>query len=135
MRRATLLTMAISALVALPVLANAAQPQKPAAPAGVDRTAQKLTQEIVQRYGVQVLRADREMLDDKPVYRMVVMNPGGDFNEAFAVNTLVVDAASGELVSQFQHAPAGYALASPPDRTPADDGSGATIRHETFSKL
>lgn len=132
MRRATLLTMAISALVALPVSANGAQPRKPA---GVDRTAQKLTQEIVQRYGVQVLRADREMLDDKPVYRMVVMNPGGDFNEAFAVNTLVVDAASGELVSQFQHAPAGYALASPPDRTPADDGSGATIRRETFSKL
>lgn len=135
MRRATLLTMAISALVALPVVANGGQPRKPAAPAGVDRTAQKLTQEIVQRYGVQVLRTDREMLDDKPVYRMVVMNPGGDFNEAFAVHTLVIDPASGELVSQFQHLPAGYDLAAPPDRTPADDGSGDTIRRETFSKL
>lgn len=135
MRRATLLTMAISALVALPVSANGEQPRKPAAPAGVDRTAQKLTQEIAQRYGVQVLRADREMLDDKSVYRMVVMNPGGDFNEAFAVHTLVIDPASGELVSQFQHLPAGYDLAAPPDRTPWDDGSGDTIRRETFPKL
>ena len=135
MRRAALLTTAISALVALPLAVHAAQPRKPAAPSGVDRTAQKLTQQIAQRYGVQVLRADRELLDGKPVYRMVVMNPGGDFNEAYAVHTLVVDAASGALVPQFEHLPAGYALAAPPDRTPRDDGSGVTIRRETFSKL
>ncbi|MGH7013613.1 MAG: PepSY domain-containing protein [Stellaceae bacterium] len=135
MRRAALLTTAILALMALPLVAHAAQPRKPAAPAGVDRTAQKLTQQLAQRYGVQVLRADRELLDGKPVYRMVVMNAGGDFNEAYAVHTLVVDAASGALVSQFQHAPAGYALAASPDRTPRDDGSGVTIRRATFSKL
>lgn len=135
MRRAALLTTVISTLVALPLAAHAAQPYKPAAPAGVDQTAQKLTQEITQRYGVQVLRADRELLDGKPVYRMVVMNPGGDFNEAYAVHTLVVDAASGALVPQFAQLPAGYDLAVPPDRTLRDDGSGVTIRRETFSKL
>ncbi|MGH6984923.1 MAG: PepSY domain-containing protein [Stellaceae bacterium] len=126
---------AISALMVLPLGAYAAPPRKPAAPAGGDRTAQKLTQQIAQRYGVQVLRADREVLAGKPVYRMVVMNPGGDFNEAYAVHTLVVDAASGGLVPQFEHLPAGYALAAPPDRTPRDAGSGVTIRRETFSKL
>ncbi|HYL33413.1 MAG TPA: hypothetical protein VEU53_09760 [Stellaceae bacterium] len=135
MRRTGLLTTVISALVLLPLAAHAAQPHKPAAPAGIDRTAQKLTQQIAQLYGVQVLRADRELLDGKPVYRMVVMNPGGDFNEAYAVHTLVVDAASGALISQFEHLSAADDLAAPPDRTPRDDGSGVTIRRETFSKL
>jgi hypothetical protein len=135
-RRAAFLTMVLSALVALPMAVHAAQPRKPvAAAARVDRVAQKLTQQIAQRYGVQVLRADRELLDGKPVYRMVVMNPGGDFNEAYAVHTLVIDAASGALVSQFEHLPTGYVLAAPPDRTPRDDGSGVMIRRETFSKL
>jgi hypothetical protein len=134
-RRAAFLTTVIAALVALPLAAHAAQPRKPVAPAGVDRVAQKLTQEITQRYGVQVLHSDRELLDGKPVYRMVVMNPGGDFNEAYAVHTLMVDAASGALVPQFVHLPAGYALAAPPDRMPRDDGSGVMIRRETFSKL
>lgn len=135
MRRVSVLVVALVALAMAPVSAYAAQPRKPAAPAAVDRTAQKLTQQIAQRYGVQVLHADRELIGGKPVYRMVVMNPGGDFNEAYAVHTLVVDASTGTLVSQFEHMPSGYELASPPDRTPRDDGSGDTIRRETFAKL
>lgn len=135
MRRVSVLVVALATLAMAPVSAYAAQPRKPAAPAAVDRTAQKLTQQIAQRYGVQVLHADRELIGGKPVYRMVVMNPGGDFNEAYAVHTLVVDASTGTLVSQFEHMPSGYELASPPDRMPRDDGSGDAIRRETFAKL
>lgn len=135
MRRISVLFVALAALAMVPVSARAAQPHKPTAPAAIDRTAQKLTQQVAERYGVQVLRADRELLDGKPVYRMVVMNPGGDFNEAYAVHTLVVNVSTGALVSQFEHLPSGYQLASPADRTPRDDGSGDTIRRETFSKL
>lgn len=135
MRRASVLVVALTAFAMVPASACATQPHKPAAPAAIDRMAQKLTQRITQRYGVRVLHADRELVDGKPAYRVVVMNPGGNFNEAYAVHTLVIDPASGELVSQFQHLPAGYDLAAPPDRTPRDDGSGDTIRRETFSKL
>jgi hypothetical protein len=95
---------------------------------------QRLMQQVAGTYGVQVLRAERQELDGKPVYRMVVMNPGGDFNEAYAVHTLVVDAKTGELVSQFQNETSGYALSAAADRTPRDDAVGPTIRRESFSK-
>ncbi len=134
MQRVSVLVVALAVCTMVPVSARATQPRKPA-PAAIDRTAQKLTQQIAERYGVQVLHADRELLGGRPVYRMVVMNPGGDFNEAYAVHTLMVDASTGALISQYEHMPSGYELASPPDRTPRDDGSGDTIRRETFSKL
>ena len=103
-------------------------------PAGNNSVLHRVALSLKDRYGVQVIRADREQLDGKPVYRIVVMNPGGDFNEAYAVHTLVVDASTGALISQFQHEPAGYVLPSPPDRMPNDDGTGTVIRRETFSK-
>lgn len=134
MRRASVLIVAFATLAIVPILAQAAQPRRPASSVAVDRTAQKLMQQIAQRYGVQVLRADHELIGGKSVYRLVVMNPGGDFNEAYAVHTLMVEVSTGALISQFEHLPSGYKLASPPDRTPRDDGSGDTIRRETFSK-
>jgi hypothetical protein len=107
---------------------------KAAASFGGDRIAQRLAGELSRRYGVQVLSAQRERRDGKPVYRMVVMNPGGDFNSAFAVHTLVVDAATGQLVSQFQNETSGYQLPAPPDRALRDSGTATAIRRETFSK-
>ena len=114
--------------------AMAAQSAKPATPFNQDRVTQRLANEIGSRYGVEVLRAQRDQFNGKPVYRMVVMNPGGDFDEAYSVHTLVVDAKTGELVSQFQNVTSGYQLSAPPDRTPRDAGLGTTIRQETFSK-
>jgi hypothetical protein len=125
---------AILTLVLLAAPSVAAQAVKPATPFGHDHVAQRLANGLSSRFGVQVLRARREQLDGKPVYRMVVMNPGGDFNEAYAVHTLVVDAKTGELVSQFQNESSGYQLSAPADRTPRDGGVGTTIRRETFSK-
>jgi hypothetical protein len=125
---------AILALVLLAPTSVAAQAAKPAMPFGHDRVAQRLANELSSRFDVQVLRAQREQVDGKPVYRMVVMNPGGDFNEAYAVHTLIVDAKTGALVSQFQNETSGYQLSASPDRTPRANGVGTTIRRETFSK-
>lgn len=125
------------ALAALAAPANAADRTAKPAPAAQfhgDKTAQHWAADLKKRYGVQVLSARRDQIDGRPVYHMTVMNPGGDFNGAFEVRTLVVDAASGELVSQFQHTDTGYQLALPADRTPRDDGLGTTIRRESFAK-
>ena len=57
---------------------------------------------VAQRFGVTVLRVAPIERDGKPLYSVVVMNPGGNFNEAFKATTLVVDPDSGELVPQFR---------------------------------
>jgi hypothetical protein len=54
-----------------------------------------------------VLRVREALYDGRSVYIVTVMNPGGDFNEAFQVNTLMVDRRSGKLVSQFRPAMSG----------------------------
>jgi hypothetical protein len=123
------------ALCALSATAVAAQPAKPAppSPAG-DPAVQRLTKAIGERFGVTVLKAEPGQIDGHAIYRMVVMNPGGDYNSAFQVRTLVVDAASGELVPAFEQQTSGYRTALPPDRTPREDGVATTIRRESFSK-
>ena len=87
---------------------------------------------VAQRFGVTVLRVVPIERDGKPLYSVVVMNPGGNFNEAFKATTLVVDPDSGELVPQFRQESSGYALPAAPDRQPPADDSSRTIRRETF---
>ena len=100
----------------------------------LDPAAQPLAKQLAQRYGVTVLGARREELAGKPVYRMVVMQPGGNFDDAFAVHTLAIDVATGALVPQFRNETSGYLLSSPPDRTPRDNGVATTIRRESFAQ-
>jgi hypothetical protein len=59
------------------------------------------------------------------------MNPGGNDNGAFEVSTLIVDAATGDLVPQFAHRPSGYDLPPAADRSPPPDDSGPIIRSMT----
>jgi hypothetical protein len=87
---------------------------------------------VAQRFGVTVLRVAPIERDGKPLYSVVVMNPGGNFNEAFKATTLVVDPDSGELVPQFRQENSGYDLPASPDRQPPADDGGRTIRRETF---
>ena len=87
---------------------------------------------VAQRFGVTVLRVMPIERDGKPLYSVVVMNPGGNFNEAFKATTLVVDPDSGELVPQFRQENSGYDLPVAPDRQPPADDGGRTIRRETF---
>jgi hypothetical protein len=102
--------------------ANSAFALSPEAVAGV----------VAQRFGVTVLRVVPIERDGKPLYSVVVMNPGGNFNEAFKATTLVVDPDSGELVPQFRQENSGYDLPAAPDRRPPADDGGTAIRRETF---
>jgi hypothetical protein len=42
------------------------------------------------------------------------LSPGGDFNEAFQVNTIVIDAETGQLIIQYRQGPGGLRSAAPP---------------------
>jgi hypothetical protein len=87
---------------------------------------------VAQRFGVTVLRVLPIERDGKPLYSVVVMNPGGNFNEAFKATILVVDPDTGELVPQFRQENSGYDLPAAPDRQPPADDGGTVIRRETF---
>jgi hypothetical protein len=87
---------------------------------------------VAQRFGVTVLRVLPIERDGKPLYSVVVMNPGGNFNEAFKATILVVDPDTGELVPQFRQENSGYDLPAAPDRQPPAGDVGTAIRRETF---
>ena len=87
---------------------------------------------VAQRFGVTVLRVTPIERDGKPLYSVVVMNPSGNFNEAFKATTLVVDPETGELVPQFRQENSGFDLPASPDRQPPAGDVGTAIRRETF---
>ena len=62
---------------------------------------------IEDSYGVQILRIEETERDGIPVFIFKVMNPAGDFDEAFQVNVLVLNRQNGRLVSQFRHGSSG----------------------------
>ncbi|MDE2166752.1 MAG: PepSY domain-containing protein [Alphaproteobacteria bacterium] len=101
---------------------------------GNDQVAQRLARALAERFHVQVLSTTATRMNGEPVYRVTVMNPGGNFNDAFAVHVLVVDAKTDKLVPLFRNMTSGYQLAAPPDRVPRQDSNGRTIRRETFTK-
>ncbi len=76
-----------------------------AAPAWAAMSADQVAAMITEAYGVTVLRVEPMTEDGRAAYLVTIMNPGGDFNEAFQVNRIVVDAETGDLISQFRHPP------------------------------
>ena len=92
---------------------------------------EKVKEIVADRYDVDVLRVTpAEGEGTSPVYRVTVMVPPGNSNASFMVSTLVVDAATGNLVSQFRHLRHGYEL--PPAAVSSREKSGVTSRRETF---
>ena len=83
-----------------------------------------LAGQIAETYGVTVLKISEDEQDGVQVLFVTVMNPGGNFNEAFQVNTLVIDRQTGRLISQFRHTPTGHRHAAPISRIPGPDSSG-----------
>ncbi len=79
-----------------------------AAPARAEMSADEVASAIAEVYGVTVLRVVPVKEDGRSAFRVTIMNPGGDFDEAFQVNTLLVDAESGKLVSGVRHRASGY---------------------------
>ena len=118
-------------LIALLVVAGALGGVLGAAPAGA-LSPEAAAAQLAQRFDVKVLRVTPIERDGKRFYAVVVMNPGGNFNEAFRATTLIVDPESGDLVPQFGEQNSADDLpAASTRRLPADD-DGAAIRRETF---
>ncbi len=105
--------------------------QASAATAQSELTSAAVAKQVADRFGVEVLRIVESEMDGRPVFLVTVMAPGGDYDGAFQVTRLMVDRATGALVSQFRHRAAGYDL---PGGAGIDVGAGAdgrTIRRLT----
>ena len=76
-------------------------------PAAAQVTAKQVSTAIAAEFGVRVLKIRKSRLDGAPVFLVTVMNPGGDFNEAFQITTMAVDVKTGKLVSGFRHRSSG----------------------------
>lgn len=79
---------------------------------------------IEKKFNVKVLKINAVTVDGKSAFKVTVMYPGGNFNTAFQVNTLIVDAGTGETVPVFRHIASGHVSASGGDtqtnRQPVD---------------
>ena len=78
------------------------------APAWAWITEEEVARRLAERFGVNVLASEQTLAEGRLAYRLKVMNAGGNRNGAFRVSTVVVDAETGELVSQFHHRRAGH---------------------------
>ena len=97
--------------------------QASAATAQSELTSAAVAKQVADRFGVEVLRIVESEMDGRPVFLVTVMAPGGDYDGAFQVTRLMVDRATGALVSQFRHRAAGYDL---PGGAGIDVGAGAS---------
>ena len=61
---------------------------------------QEVEQAVGERLGVEVLGSERVETEAGPRYAVKVMNPPGNYSAAFLVTTLLVDAASGEILGE-----------------------------------
>lgn len=67
---------------------------------------------IAKKFNVKVLKITAVTVDEKSAFKVTVMYPGGNFNTAFQVNTLIVDATTGEAIPVFRHIASGQILAN-----------------------
>lgn len=81
-----------------------------AAPAWAAMSADQVAAAIAEAYGVTVLRVEPMTEDGRAAYLVTIMNPGGDSNDAFQVNRIIVDAETGDLIRQFRHPPSRHRL-------------------------
>lgn len=85
-----------------------------ASPAEAALSADQVKRQVETRYGVTVLRIKPVTEQGRSAYAVTIMNPGGAFDEAFQVNTLVIDAETGRPIIQYRQGPGGLQLAAPP---------------------
>ena len=74
----------------------------------------QVKRQVEARYGVMVLRIKPMTEQGRSAFAVTIMNPGGDFNEAFQVNTIVLDAETGRPIVQYRQGPGGLEPAAPP---------------------
>ena len=92
------------------------------APDAMAASKEQVRSSIEKTFGVKVLRIRDMLSEGRAAFAVTIMNPGGNFDEAFQVNTIVVDRATGKLISQFRHRGAGYDLSNTLDRNTSRAG-------------
>ena len=85
-----------------------------ASPAEAALSADQVKRQVEMRYGVTVLRIKPVTEQGRSAYAVTIMNPGGAFDEAFQVNTLIIDAVTGRPIIQYRQGPGGIQPAAPP---------------------
>ena len=71
-------------------------------------TGEQVRDHVAKAFGVRVLDVRKGEVDGRAAFIVTVMNPGGNFNDAFQVNRLAVDAETGDLIPAFRHRASGY---------------------------
>ena len=84
---------------------------------------------IEKKYDAKVLKMFIGKDLGKPVYFVRVMFNGGNYNTAFQVNTLVIDAQTGKRLPQFRHGSSGRQLSGTMDNSPNRQSPGALRGH------
>ena len=116
--------------IALAFLAGAGVPTTNAA-TKFSKEEAAVAKQLADAFNVQVLRIRSGEINGRPVYIVTVMNPAGDFNEAFQVTMLAVDKKSGALVSQIRQTSTGQRHTGAENRRSSVDASGIVIRQRT----
>ncbi len=94
--------LAAALVAALPFAAQAAM------------TKEQVAAKIEKEFGVKVLRVTPTTEDGKALFAVTVMSGGGNWNHAFQVNTIAVDAATGEPAVQYGQRDGQLRMAAPP---------------------
>ncbi len=100
--------------------------------AGPKLSPDEVKQQIEQTYPVNVLGIRAITADGKAAYAVTVMTRGGDFDDAFQVNTFIVDANTGAPISVFRHLESGYVLPDGGDRDTNRQPPGAAQAGSTW---
>lgn len=118
-------------VIYLPVLALTAWLAQLAVPSSAKAamTQSQVAAATEKSYDVRVLKIYADKENGKSVFRVKVMYNGGDWNTAFQVNTIVIDAETGERVAQFKHQSSGRSLPGNYDSMPNRQPPDALRRH------
>lgn len=92
----------------------------------------EVRQQIERTYPVKVLRIRDIKADGRAAYAVTVMTRGGDFDDAFQVNTFAVDADTGKPIPAFRHRASGYDLPDGGDRETNRQPAGALRERFTW---
>ncbi|MEQ8504383.1 MAG: hypothetical protein RIB80_03590 [Rhodospirillales bacterium] len=103
------LTLSVAIFLAILLIASAI-----AGTASAAITAAETGQQVAKKFGVEVLRITPMTQRGRDAFVVKVMTPGGDTNSAFQINTLVIDANTGERIIQYGHEGGQQQWAAPP---------------------
>ncbi len=118
-------------IIYLPVLALTAWLAQLAVPSSAKAamTQSQVAAATEKSYDVRVLKIYADKENGKSVFRVKVMYNGGNWNTAFQVNTIVINAETGERVTQFKHQSSGRSLPGNYDSMPNRQPPDALRRH------